>query len=396
MFLAIFLMTDASHRQLLVGSDFRGIFTGPYIMRHGAWAHLYDVRAQLYWQQQYAPEVRNLKTLLPFLNPAFVALGLVPLTLLSFTWAYVVWGLANVGLFALVFFWCFRLFRSELQRVSGFATPLFLLVFSWIPFWVSIMQGQFSLILLLALCMSWTAHLQQKQWQSGLWLALFYIRPHLLIVPALLFLLSKQYKVLQGLVCGVLGLVLIGFAFGGFNGLVGYVHMLGLIAKGGEAFATHPSLEPTLKSVLHVLFGTNQLTGSIVLIWLTLCAVVFSYLYWRQAKAVLAPFMQWALIPLLGILLSPHTNYHDLSLVFFSELLVIKYIVLPRWDRPQAGSRIVFWSYIVVGVQIVALGALLSHSAIMACALLVCTLYLLYFEYRQKFATGAVEADLHT
>lgn len=55
-----------------------------------------------------------------------------------------------------------------------------------------------------------------------------------------------------------------------------------------------------------------------------------------------------------------------------------------------------FWGYAFVAVQMIGLWALLPHSAIMACVLLVCTLYLLYFEYRQRFATGAVQADLHT
>lgn len=221
--LALFLMADASHRELLIGRDFRGTFTGPYMIAHGAWSHLHELQAQLFWQQQYVPEAHSLKALLPFLNPVFVALVLFPLTYLSFTSAYVVWGMVNIVLFGLIFFWCFWLLREELQNAEGAHTPLFLLIFSWIPFWVAIMQGQPSLILVA-------------------------------------------------------------------------------------------------------------------------------------------------------------------SLVFFAELIVFRSLLSTRGNAGWVEKYVPFWGYIFVAVQMVALWALLPLSAVTASILLVCTLYLLYFEYRSEMA----------
>lgn len=389
---ALVLMTEPSHRAQLVGSDFRAIFTGPYMVRGGAGQQLYDLSAQFFWQRALASEVSSYGALMPFLNPAFVALFLLPFTLLSFPWAYVAWGLVNVAALCVFFAWCFRLFRTELAEKKIEATPLFLLIFSWVPFWVAIMQGQFSLVLLLALCASWSAYERKRYVSSGVWLALLFIRPHLVLIPAALLLLGKQYRVVRGLVAGVVGLLLVGLSIGGAYGLTAYAKILLLIGRGGEAFGTHPSFEPTLKSALHVLYGTNHVTWGIGVLWLTVCAVVFLYLYWRQKTVVFSPFIQWALMPLLAILFSPHTNYHDLSLIFFAELLVLKYIVLPQQSGQQVGSRATFWSYVFIGLQMAALSALLPLSAVMACLLLVCTLYLLYFEYRQVGAVGVLGA----
>lgn len=381
---ALVLMAEPSHRMQLVGSDFRAIFTGPYMVRNGAGQQLYDLSAQFFWQRTLAPEASTYGALMPFLNPAFVALFLLPFTFLSFPWAYVAWGLVNVVLLCVFFTWCFRLFSTELAEEKIGATPLFLLIFSWVPFWVAIMQGQLSLVLLLALCASWTAHERKRYFTSGLWLALFFIRPHLVVVPVVLLLLGKQYKVVWGLVSGVLGLLLVGLSVGGAHGLTAYVKILLLVGRGGEAFGTHPSFEPTIKSALHTLYGTNHVTWEVAAIWLMLCAILFLYLYWRQKTVALSPYMQWTLIPLLAILFSVHTNYHDLSLIFFAELLILKYRVLPRQGRQQAGSRAALWSYAFVGLQMAVLTVLLPLSAVMACLLLVCTLYLLYFEYRHE------------
>lgn len=382
--LAILVMADSSHRALLVGSDFRGIFTGSYMIEHGARSHLYELRAQLYWQQQYVPEVHSLKALLPFLNPAFVALVLLPLTYLSFASAYVVWGMVNIVLFGFIFFWCFGLFREELQNAEGARTPLFLLIFSWIPFWVAIMQGQFSLILVLSLCASWTAYNKQQPFRAGLWLALLFVRPYLILVPAALFLITKQYRVLQGLLSGVAGLVGIGLLVGGVSGVAQYMRTLLFVGQVGDAFAVHPGFEPTLKSLLHALYGTNEVTTGILVTWFVVFILLFLYLYWWQRRSAIRPHIVWALIPLVGILASPHTNYHDLSLVFFSELIVFRFLLSTWGNTGWVEKYVPFWGYIFVTAHMLALWALLPLSAVTACVLLVCTLYLLYFEYRHE------------
>lgn len=395
LFLALFLMADPSHRVLLVGSDFRGIFTGPYMVRQGAAQHLYDLHAQYYWQSGLISEVSTYKALMPFLNPAFVAVCLLPLTFVPFAWAYVLWGMVNIVLFVLIFVWCFWLFREELQRAEGAQTPLFLLIFSWIPFWVAIMQGQFSLVLILSLCASWAAYNKQQPFRAGVWLALLFVRPHLVFVPAALFLITKQYKVLQGLLSGVVGLVGLGLLMGGVSGVRQYVKTLFFVGHVGDAFAIHPGFEPTVKSLLHALYRTNEVTTGILITWFACFILLFLYLYWRQHKSAMRPHIVWALIPLVGILASPHTNYHDLSLVFFSELIVLKFLLSIRKDTEWVEKHVPFWGYVFVAVQMVVLWALLPLSAVTACILLVCTLYLLYFEYRHESARSSVMRKLH-
>lgn len=395
LFAAIFLMTDPSHRLLLVGSDFRGIFTGPYMLHHGAVHHLYDLRAQFYWQNILIPEVGIYKALMPFLNPVFVTLFLFPLTYLSFASAYVVWGIVNIILFGLIFFWCFWLFREELQSVEMARTPLFLLIFSWIPFWVAIMQGQFSLLLVLSLGASWYAYSKNHFFRAGLWLALLFVRPHLILVPAALLFISKKYKVLRGLAAGVVSLIGCGLLVGGFNGLVQYFQTLFFVGNVGDAFALHPAFEPTIKSLLHTLYGTSMVTIPILVIWFVVFAAFFLYMYRRNQKQVMSSYVVWALIPLIGILSSPHTNYHDLSLLFFSELMVFKYVLTFAQHKDWVREHVPFWGYVFVGVQIVVLWALLPLSAVTACILLVCTLYLLYFEYRHESVRSSVMRKLH-
>lgn len=151
-----------------------------------------------------------------------------------------------------------------------------------------------------------------------MWLALLFVRPHLVFVPAALFLITKRYKVLQGLLSGVVGLAGVGLLVGGAGGVLQYAKTLFFVGRVGDAFAIHPGFEPTVKSLLHALYGTNEVTT--------------------------------------GILITRFACF------------------------------ILFWGYAFATVQMIVLLALLPLSAVTACILLVCTLYLLYFEYRHESA----------
>jgi hypothetical protein len=71
---------------------------------------------------------------------------------------------------------------------------------TFLPVWVTIVQGQISLVLVLAMLMSWRSVQASDDVQGGLWLAL--LKPQFVFVPALALAWQRRWRALLGLALG--------------------------------------------------------------------------------------------------------------------------------------------------------------------------------------------------
>ena len=123
--------------------DLRVFYTSGYLVGHGQGAHLYDPDAQR--EVQNALVSPNPRTL-PFLYPAFAALLFVPLSLLSYKAAFVVFLLLNLA----ALFVTAHILRTRLALVRPTPTWLLALLFlALFPVSMALMQGQVTFLLLL-------------------------------------------------------------------------------------------------------------------------------------------------------------------------------------------------------------------------------------------------------
>ena len=314
-------------RQCLVGSDFRALYTGALMLRMGVRSDFYKLATQYEWQRSFAPELREQGHLMVFVNPPFLALLTLPLSFLPFAAAYWVWAGANVLLMlALARVLLFSLADvSESKRLRA----LFLAL-TFLPVWVTVYQGQYSFTLAISLLMAWRALARRQEVQAGLWLAALLIRPQLLSVPALLFLWWRRWRALAGLALGAAALLAVSLLAVGSRGLQGYVQLLQAALSWGDAFAMHPQRMYTWRSFLHLLMRTDNVQD--VLGWWALGSLAAIALFlWACSKGT-GPSaaqldLQWALAALVAIFVSPHANFHDLTLLLVPFFLLMRHVL---------------------------------------------------------------------
>src|SRR5260370_39773055 len=133
-------------QNLALHSDFRGFYTAGYMLRTGQRRDIYDFASIHRIQDE---KITADDGVFPFVHPAYEAVFFVPLSLLSYRVACVVWAGFNLALLALIY----RLIRPCLGDLSAVGlkwmiTELFL---GFMPIAFSILVGQDALVLLLIL-----------------------------------------------------------------------------------------------------------------------------------------------------------------------------------------------------------------------------------------------------
>ena len=310
-FLAYLLIIKTASLSLS-GLDFRALYTAGIMINHGVSAGFYNLSTQFFWQNS----IFNLPSkiyLMPFLNPPFIALFFSPLAELPIRTAYIFFSIANTILAIIVFY----LLCSSVNKKSFVQTvTLFLFFVCFSPVWITLLQAQWSFLLLLGFVLASYLFPKNKKFLAGLSFCLFLIRPHLLLLPVLLLVVKRQWKALLGLGFGVFIFTLISYLLVGFKGLKNYIELLSSAPFWGDKLTVHPTLEPTLRGFLQSVLHTNLILP--VLPFFIFGALLTIFLM----KNSLFNF-NFATLVTVTLFTSIHTNYHDLVLLLLPCVFII-------------------------------------------------------------------------
>lgn len=159
----------------------------------------------------------NIETL-PNLNPPFQTLLFLPLGLLSYSVSLYIWsllsllcGLISVGLINHYFF--------NNQKYFLLAFVLFL----YFPTWITVKFSQFSLILLLLLCIVWIAARSKKEILAGILLGVLLNLKVFTGIFLFFFVVKKKWNLLAWYLGSFLTLNLISLAVFGIDDYVSYL-----------------------------------------------------------------------------------------------------------------------------------------------------------------------------
>lgn len=304
-------------RQFILAQDFRAQYTAGRMVLQGAGAQFHDLQAQFTAQRAWAPELDQQERLMPFLSPPFAALPLAVVAALPVESAYLAWLGINLAIGAAALAVLAPAYRSRAPSVA--AVGIGALAFP--PVFMTLVQGQLSLILVLVFVLAWRSLRSGNELGAGAWLALLAIKPYLAIMPLLTLIVGRQWRAVAGMIAGGAGLLVVTLLMVGTEGVVNYLSLAQAAATWGDAYTVHPRQMHTIRGALHSLLGTDQ-TGPVLVPWMlisgALIAVTLGAMRWWMAPRSDA---RLATAMIVGLLVSPHGNLHDLSLLAPALLL---------------------------------------------------------------------------
>ena len=342
--LLVYLQHPAVEAHLAGGDfDFVSFYAAGQIVHDGRAAELFQRQIQ----GEYQSRICGRAFPLLFYHPPFESLLFVPLASVSYRSAYRVWTFANLALiFAAA--WALRALLGTVERL-GFRIALVAACLP--PFFVTVVQGQDSLLLLLIYSGVFVELKQRRELRAGCLLALGLFRPQLVIPFVVPFLLKRRWKFVAGfaVVASMLAAVSVGLV--GWHGLA---HWLGLIKAenvglaGGATLAersVHPTAMANLRGLLSAALLTRIPEFWVNAVSLGVSALLFIgiLLLWKgELDPLSRRFDRIVAATVTGILLiSYHLYPHDLSLILLPLALSFSAIERAPQQTRSGGNALV-------------------------------------------------------
>jgi hypothetical protein len=296
----------------LKGPDFLQFYVAGSIALSGDSAALYDPAAFAELGVKLVPESHG-EYYLPVYGPQ-VSLLFAPFALLPYGWALLIWLLITTAMYGLccwaVWKTC-RHLRSEGPSIVLTAAA-FPAVFSLIT------HGQNSAIALACLTAAFLALSRNRDFVAGLAIGTLIYKPQLAIVLACVFVISLEWRVVFGALCGAaLQLGVAWFHYGGPT-MSAYFHWIRGIGDINHLLEPKPYQMHSLLSFWKLLVPSPQIAAGLYL----LCAcvvIVASCRIWRT-QAPLS--LRYSFLLLATVLVSPHLFVYDLVILAPALLLV--------------------------------------------------------------------------
>jgi hypothetical protein len=376
---AILLWPDPDKQ--IVQTDFVSTIIGAKIVSAGDGRHLYDLPTQLAVQKAirtpYMGDEGN--QLLPYVHPPFEALFIAPFVGLPYWTQYLVW----IALIALAFYRSLRLMWRALPLPSlgsaGFTLALACISFG--PVFRSFRLGQSSPLLLLGMCGVYAAARRCDDRLAGLYLLLVALKPQILPLVLLALLVTGRWRALAWFGGALSFLYIVTVPLLGVQWPLQYADVLLRAANRSGVTGIYPEMmhnwrgfaidvvgwtAPWLVTPLYGLLAVATL-GLLGMVWWrtrsatrTMPETAATSPDWDGQSAQLRPAfdMRWALVGLAVVLISPHLNPHDLTLLIFPAWIIAAYAMNGRTLAIPAGRWLVLLGayYLLLSIGLSVLG----------------------------------------
>lgn len=320
----IWIMAD--FQKLFVAADFTSFYTGYYMVRVGEGENLYDAAIQSKYQQEFMAGRTFEGGVLLFPNPPYVAILLSPISLLPLNIAFYLWSLIQMSLLIWMLFSFNRLFShwDKLERVI-----LLIAILAFWPLTNTFMLGQFSLLLLIGLLQMYIAMKNSTLTQAGFWLSLLTIKPHTLLIPGMMTLNRRYWRVAVIILVIGISLFIGSWLIIGSQPWIQYIQSLKTLSSYFGEYGVHPNTEYTIRGVLSNLLGGSQADFiNIISILVLLVGMIYVWFLWRKGISQNSPrfMLYFAFTVLLSVFLSLHLNPHDSLLLVLPAALFYDYL----------------------------------------------------------------------
>jgi len=205
-----------------LGGDFVEFFTIGKILNNYEAFRIYDL--QLAVGLQHATLATMAETqMLVFGHAPYVAYLFRPFAALPYAWAYIAWLAFSASLYVMSLFLLFR--SSNLPREDR-RTGLLLAVSS-VPFlletWIG---GQLSVVVFFAWALFFYFRHRNRLFLAGVALSFGLFKPTLVVLPAVMLLCGRQWRIMGGLAAGALAFAVASIRMVGLRGCRAWIDTL--------------------------------------------------------------------------------------------------------------------------------------------------------------------------
>jgi hypothetical protein len=322
------------------GGDFVHLWIGGHTVATGHVAALYEptshkeilTELQLpfatYWGARY-------ELLGVFFYPPLTGILYSPLGALPLYWAQAMQAVLNIGL-GLVAAW---LLTKIIQHRLSFPTVIILL-FTFPSFFYAYVLGQNGILTMTLVLVGWYALTREKAAWAGAWWSLLLFKPNWLIAVGWIPLVQRRWRMLVGMIIGLLTLFLL------MVGTLGLAPLQAYLGVSTKLTSLHNLPQYPLSSQYSVLSLFRRYLGMVstaeLLGWSTVFGIVgmTAWVTWRQhsARPGKQPIalLTTALSLTAAVCLNPHLHHYDLMLVSIASV-----VALSEWSTLDQRQRIV-------------------------------------------------------
>ena len=312
--------------------DFTTFYTGALIIRSGNAQNLYNIPTQMSTQQSLLlPHGWQFQDgLLPYLYPPIFAALFVPITYIPLGFAFHVWNLISL----LMLLASIKML-SNYQHRGSLRNFVFssLAVLAFFPTFEVFLNGQASFLILFILAVVYIQLSRGNEMWAGFAMGFALLKPQLVLVLALVALIQRRWRMLVSFVAVAILLTSASCAIVGVEGAIEYISLGKYIMGLNDSYGYSPAIMPNVLGsafrfglVYEILVGMKPLSWLLSAIIGTLTTIVlFVFLFYCRGKELLknAAFdIQYALILLTTLLITPYLFRHDLSLLVLSGFII--------------------------------------------------------------------------
>jgi len=310
-------------------SDFIIYYTAAQMAKSHALGRLYDLNLQIEFQNRILNDlqspVRFTDDLLPYNHPPFEILWFIPLAGLPYLSAFSIWVLWSVLCFA---FGILLLIHSAEGLHNANLNWLYLLSFLYLPLVGTLLQGQDSAMLFLFWVLAYRSLKRSREVWAGFWLSLLLQKFQILLPIVLVLLGKKRWRAMGGFLGGSLVLLLISWALVGASGLESYIRLLKEMSGWVGHKGIYPSQMHNLRGQIYSLwYEGHPLFANILTIGASLALLAVLLRCWNGKWDPGRPEfdLRFSLLVITSLLVSPHLNFHDISLMLLPGLLIWRF-----------------------------------------------------------------------
>ena len=351
-------------------TDLISVLSGATILWDGNGPLLYDLETQRDAQFRVrGPIATTNDKLLPYNHLPFEALVIAPFMDLPYPLIFAFWTmLAGLGIGMSL-----GMMDGALPGARPLGWVMSMAACSYLPLMRGLMLGQNSPFVLFGLCATYVALKRGEPGWAGVSLLLVALKPQILPLVLLIMLLQREFKALAVFGGLILALSVTAMFLLGPGWPLQYLSLLIGVASWGDTAAIDPAIMHNWRGLVTNLFGSESPLVTPLYLLLTAASIgIVALVLWRaglgrdwtkqQNESHPRPQnrdLLWALVGIVALLVSPHLNPHDLTLLIFPAWILGTYAASGAGGRSlsRAWVAILWAGYAILPLAFAAQGS---------------------------------------